>query len=127
MTQWSDDRWLKWTCQINKSYYILIQGLTEETHFQRKVQIYVIEMTNGQNSEKTFDIHLILLKGDIRNISRINIFFIKKNMRQFTASKQAVLCFSVWSQIYRGMSSKFDTQASYYNFINAHMISFSFL
>lgn len=78
MTQWSDDRWLKWTCQINKSYYILIQGLTEETHFQRKVQIYVIEMTNGQNSEKTFDILLILLKGDIRNISRINIFFIKK-------------------------------------------------
>lgn len=79
MAQWSDDRRLKRTCQVNKSYYILIQGLTEETHFQQKVQVYVIEMTNGLNSKKTLDILLFLLKGVIRNISRIYISFIKKN------------------------------------------------
>lgn len=88
MTQWSDDRWLKRTCQINKSYYILNQGLTEETYFQQKVQVYVIEMTNDKHSKKTLDIFLFLLKGDIRNNNRINISFIKKNMIQFTASKQ---------------------------------------
>lgn len=58
MTQLSDDRWLKGTCQINKSYYILIQALTEETHFQQKVYVYVTEMTNGQNSKKTLAIFL---------------------------------------------------------------------
>lgn len=63
MTQWSDDRWLKQICQINKSYYIVIQGLIEETYFQSKVQVYVIEMANvnGQNSKKTSDILNLLL------------------------------------------------------------------